>query len=348
MYREKHAVNTSARSLRRLPSPAGIRPRSPKSTCSSPPGGPSSTGVVTLPPPAPHRSAANRCSVRSATTTPCRASKMPIFTTGTPPSTHSAICCWRASSSAHAAPCPSGRTGRTTDTTCPISSSVSCSSPPSRDSPAATAALTYRLLVLRSTPACAATARSLFPASQALSASRTSITDTSRNTIPATSSRSTGEDQTGMTPDKRRTTPLVQLLATGWSHAHGGKPLNLVPCRWRMTTEPARSWRWQLSGAGISVAKNRGVCPRRPEWVPSLPRGPAVLSRPVRSLRPPLAPSSRGQALSRRLASYLPELSITERHEGFTCVHPPGLPLTYSGRPALDLRFHGRTGLTST
>ena len=171
MYREKHAVNTSARSLRRLPSPAGIRPRSPKSTCSSPPGGPSSTGVVTLPPPAPHRSAANRCSVRSATTTPCRASKIPIFTTGTPPSTHAAICCRRASSSAHAAPCPSGRTGRTTDTTCPISSSVSCSSPSSRDSPAATAALTYRLLVRWSTPACAATARSLFPASQALNAS---------------------------------------------------------------------------------------------------------------------------------------------------------------------------------
>ena len=235
MYREKHAVNTSARSLRRRPSPAGISPRSPKSTCSSPPGGPSSTGVVTLLPDAPHRSAANRCSVRSATTTPCRPSKIPIFTTGTPPSTHAVICCRRPSSSAHPAPCPSGRTGRTTDTTCPISSSVSCSSPPSRDSPAAAAALTYRLLVLRSTPACAATARSLFPASQALSASRTSITDTSRNTIPATSSRSTGEDQTGMTPDKRRTTPLVQLLATGWSHAHGGKPLNLVPCRWRMT-----------------------------------------------------------------------------------------------------------------
>src|ERR1700732_3808292 len=55
MYRVKHAVNTSARSLRRRPSPAGISPRSPKSTCSSPPGGPSSTGVVTLLPPAPHR-----------------------------------------------------------------------------------------------------------------------------------------------------------------------------------------------------------------------------------------------------------------------------------------------------
>ena len=38
-----------------------------------------------------------------------------------------------------------------------------------------------------------------------------------------------------MKPDKRRTTPLVQLLATGWSHAHGGKPRNLVPSRWRMT-----------------------------------------------------------------------------------------------------------------
>src|SRR5881628_3569345 len=39
MYREKQAVNTSARSLRRLPSPAGISPRSPKSICSSPLGG---------------------------------------------------------------------------------------------------------------------------------------------------------------------------------------------------------------------------------------------------------------------------------------------------------------------
>ena len=37
------------------------------------------------------------------------------------------------------------------------------------------------------------------------------------------------EDHTGMKPDKRHTAPLVQLLATGWSHAHGGKHLNLVP-----------------------------------------------------------------------------------------------------------------------
>ena len=32
----------------------------------------------------------------------------------------------------------------------------------------------------------------------------------------------------------------------------------------------------------------------RPDWVPSLPRGPAVLTRPVRSLRPPLAPFFQG------------------------------------------------------
>ena len=50
-----------------------------------------------------------------------------------------------------------------------------------------------------------------------------------------------------MTPDKRRTTPLVQLLATGWSHAHGEKPLNLVPCRWRMTQARIES-AWTLPG----------------------------------------------------------------------------------------------------
>ena len=64
----------------------------------------------------------------------------------------------------------------------------------------------------------------------------------------------------------------------------------------------------------------------RPDWVPSLPRGPAVLTRPVQSLRSPLAPTSRGQALSPRSLIPSPELSITRRHQGFTRVHPPGLP----------------------
>ena len=52
-----------------------------------------------------------------------------------------------------------------------------------------------------------------------------------------------------------------------------------------------------------------------------------MLTRPVRSLRPPLAASSSGQALSPRYSSHLPELTITRHHQGFTRVHPPGLPL---------------------
>jgi hypothetical protein len=54
--------------------------------------------------------------------------------------------------------------------------------------------------------------------------------------------------------------------------------------------------------------------------------GPSVLSRPVLSLRPPLAPSSRGQALSPRSSSHLPGAIHYEASSRFTCVHPPGLP----------------------
>ena len=84
-----------------------------------------------------------------------------------------------------------------------------------------------------------------------------------------------------------------------------------------------RPTRQCLDPGGVSTLR---TSESRPDWVPSLPRGPAVLTRPVRSLRPPLAPSSRGQALSPRRAFHLPELSITRRHRGFTRVHPPGLP----------------------
>ena len=63
----------------------------------------------------------------------------------------------------------------------------------------------------------------------------------------------------------------------------------------------------------------------RPDWVPYLPRDHAVLNRPVRSLRPSRAPSSRGQVLSPRSTSHLPKLSITGRRQRFTRVHPPGL-----------------------
>jgi hypothetical protein len=64
----------------------------------------------------------------------------------------------------------------------------------------------------------------------------------------------------------------------------------------------------------------------RPDWVPSLPRGPAVLTRPVRSLRPPLAPPFQGPGPITPVLIPSPGLSITRRHQGFTRVHPPGLP----------------------
>ena len=98
-----------------------------------------------------------------------------------------------------------------------------------------------------------------------------------------------------------------------------------------------RPTRQRLDPGGVSTLR---TSESRPDWVPSLPRGPAVLTRPVRSLRPPLAPSSRGQALSPRHAFHLPELSITRRHQGFTRVHPPGLPprlLTLDGTGPLGL-----------
>ena len=53
-------------------------------------------------------------------------------------SMRSCLCC----NASHAAPWPFGRSGRTAATTCPISSSHSCSTPPSRSRPAATAAAT--------------------------------------------------------------------------------------------------------------------------------------------------------------------------------------------------------------
>ena len=58
-----------------------------------------------------------------------------------------------------------------------------------------------------------------------------------------------------------------------------------------------RPTRQRLDPGGVSTFR---TSESRPDWAPSLPRGPAVLTRPVRSLRPPLAPSPRGQALSPR------------------------------------------------
>jgi hypothetical protein len=60
-----------------------------------------------------------------------------------------------------------------------------------------------------------------------------------------------GKIKPGRRGAQRRETPLVPLLATGWSHAHGGKSLNVVPCRWRMTTN-FRSLGVRSTGVGTS------------------------------------------------------------------------------------------------
>jgi hypothetical protein len=68
-----------------------------------------------------------------------------------------------------------------------------------------------------------------------------SIIDTSRNhpgdLQPLDRGRSNRDDLRSATR-----TPLV-AVATGWSHIHVGKPLSLVPCRWRMTCQRPGPWR---------------------------------------------------------------------------------------------------------
>ena len=59
---------------------------------------------------------------------------------------------------------------------------------------------------------------------------------------------------------------------------------------------------------------------------PFTPR-PAVFPRPALTTRSPLAASSNGQALSPWYSSRRPGLEITRHQQGFTCVHPSGLPL---------------------
>ena len=67
----------------------------------------------------------------------------------------------------------------------------------------------------------------------------------------------------------------------------------------------------------------------RPDWVPSLPRGPAVLTRPVRSLRSPLAPTSRGQALSPRSSSHLRSCQLRGVIKGLLAFTRPAFPLAW-------------------
>ena len=85
-----------------------------------------------------------------------------------------------------------------------------------------------------------------------------------------------------------------------------------------------RPTRQRLDPGGVSTFRTSET---RPDWVPSLPRGPAVLTRPVRSLRPPLAPSSRGQALSPRRASISRSCLLRGVIKGSLAFTRPAFPL---------------------
>src|SRR5215218_1981858 len=127
-------------------------------------------------------------------------------------------------------------------------------------------------------------------------------------------------------PGHRRRTDRIALgfpLPFGHRHWLLGHP---VPAR-DFRSPHGRPTRHRLDPDRVSTFHTPEI---RPDWAPSSPRDPAVLTRPVRSLRPPLAASSSGQALSPRSTSHLPELSVTGHHQGFTRVRPPGLPLTWS------------------
>ncbi len=69
----------------------------------------------------------------------------------------------------------------------------------------------------------------------------------------------------------------------------------------------------------------------RPGWGAPLYPGTAVFTRPVRSLRPAPAASQR-PVLPPGYHIPSPMAYVTRHHQGFTHVHPSGLPLTCSGR----------------
>ena len=129
-----------------------------------------------------------------------------------------------------------------------------------------------------------------------------------------------------------------------------------VPRDDRLEWQPVRRESRRLSAAGIRFL---GILSRR--WIPPLSRSAyrAITARTPtgfprsahtrhdrggRPLNPeasgvhatdvgsrsPLAASASGQALPPGCSSRLPGLTITRHHQGFTCVHPSGLPLARS------------------
>ena len=79
-----------------------------------------------------------------------------------------------------------------------------------------------------------------------------------------------------------------------------------------------------LDPDGVSTFR---ACETRPGWAPPKPRGQRCSTRPIDGSRSPLAASASGQALPPGSPSRRSGLTITRHRQGFTCVHPSGLPL---------------------
>lgn len=65
----------------------------------------------------------------------------------------------------------------------------------------------------------------------------------------------------------------------------------------------------------------------RPGWAPPIPRGQAVFTRPTLGLGRRLPPLPAARPYHPGLPFRRPGLTITRHQQGFTCVHPSGLPL---------------------
>lgn len=106
MCRDTTAVKINACTRRRRPvSASRSKPIWAKSIWHSTPGSPSATRIVVVFTRKPHRSTANRCSVRYSTTHPERASSSLVFTIDNPSLPIQArICSSRADSASHDAP----------------------------------------------------------------------------------------------------------------------------------------------------------------------------------------------------------------------------------------------------
>jgi hypothetical protein len=77
---------------------------------------------------------------------------------------------------------------------------------------------------------------------------------------------------------------------------------------------------------GVSAFRTHEL---RPGWVPSITRGQVVLTRPGR-LPDRHLPLPSGQSLNPATTSHQAKLSFTGHQQGFTHVHPSGLPLAHA------------------